>query len=292
MSPFSSSVSSARFAASESKLSSAWLGPPGQPAPLPSTVTASSSSRYSLLGERDRGLHVGRDLHGDVGAREPELHVQRETLADAEALGRHAEVRELPAAARRGVVPNDARIFDLDRADAEVEIARRRRAAVRGRRIRSPALPPPRSCQLLAPRALRARFSSRPSSRAWLISMRCDSSGNKRDAQLGAADARHRLVAESRRVAESAAPPTAMRIVGNSASSRSPSSVSCRPVASLHGGRDLVLVVVRVEQQADRNGNDDEQQNDGADDEPKNLEYAVHGITLVERALVRAKGSS
>ena len=264
MRPFNSSVSSARFAASDSKLELRLARPAGPTRAAAVDGHGKLVEPVLVVGERERRLHVGRDLHGDVGARKPELHLQRKSLADAEILCRQAEVRELPAAARRRIVPNDVRVLDLDGTNAEIEIAR---AVARRRRPARPpagAAPPPKSCQLLAPLRLRARLSSRPCSRAWLISMRWASSGNKPTRKLGAADARHRLVAEAGRIAQAGgADGDANRREQRELEVAVERELPARRV--LHGGRDVVLVVVRVEQQADRDGHDDEQQNDDTD---------------------------
>ena len=223
-----------------------------------------------VVGQRERRLHVGRDLHGDVGTRERELHLQRKPLADTEVFGRHAEIRELPAAARRRVVPNDVRIVDLDGADAEVEIGGRA-AALCGRRIAGRRAPPPRSCQLLAPLRLRARFSSSPCEPRLADLDAPREQRQQGEAQGRAADARHRLVAEARRVAQAGgADRDADRRKHRELQVAVERELPARGV--LHGRRDVVLVVVRVEQQADRNGHDDEQQHDDADCNAENLE--------------------
>ena len=101
-------------------------------------------------------------------------------------------------------------------------------------------------------------------SRAWLISTRCASSGSKPTLKLGAADARHRLVAEPGALLKSrGADGNADRREQRELEVALERELPARGV--LHGGRDVVLVVVRIEQQADRNGHDDEQQDDGTD---------------------------
>ena len=270
MSPFSSSVSAPRFAASESKVSSSLARSAG-----PACTAAVDGHRklvepVFVAGERDRGLHVGRDLHGDFGACEPELHVQRETLADTEVFGRHAEVRELPAAARRCVVPHDARVLDLDGADAEVEIGGRAAGAGVGRcfglrRAAAQVLP------VVGAAAVAREIELEPFEPGLADLDALREQRQYGDTQLGAADARHRLVAEPRRVAErSAADGNADRGEQRELEITVERQLTARRI--LHGGRDLVLVVVRIEQQADRNGHHDEQHDNGADDKPKNLE--------------------
>jgi hypothetical protein len=60
----------------------------------------------------------------------------------------------------------------------------------------------------------------------------------------------------------------------------------------LYGSRDLVLIVVRVDEHRHGDTRDDEQEHDGADGDADDLEYAFHGGTLVPRALVGARASS
>ncbi len=91
------------------------------------------------------------------------------------------------------------------------------------------------------------------------------------EAQLGAADARHRLVAEARRVAQGgSADRNANRRKQRELEVAVQRELPARRV--LHGRRDVALVVVRVEQQADGDGHDDEQQDDDTDGYAEDLE--------------------
>ena len=216
-----------------------------------------------VVGQHERGLHVGRDFDCDVGARQSELHVQRKALADTEVFGRQAEVRQLPAATRRSIVPNDVRILDLDGADPEIEIGGRS-AAVRSRRVAGRSR---RAAEILpivgaAAIAREIELEPRQARLADLDSLR--EQRQQGEAQLGAADARHRLVAEARRVAQGgSADRNANRREQRELEVAVQRELPARRV--LHGRGDLALVVVRVEQQADRDGHDDEQQDDDTD---------------------------
>ena len=137
---------------------------------------------------------------------------------------------------------------DFDGADGELEAGRPPPACPAGAAA-SP--PPPKSCQLLRPRASRARLSSRSLSRASLISMRRDSSGNSPSLSsalpifaIGSLPNPGALL--------SVAPPT--RDADRREHRKLKLAVERQLPAGrpLHGGRDVVLVVVRVEQHRDR----------------------------------------
>ena len=130
-----------------------------------------------------------------------ELHVQRKALADTEVLGRQAEVRQLPAATRRSIVPNDVRVLDLDGADPEIEIDGRSAAVgsgrVAGRRRSAAEILPIVGAAAIA---REIELEPRQARLADLDALR--EQRQQGEAQLGAADARHRLVAEAGRVAQ------------------------------------------------------------------------------------------
>ena len=134
--PFKSSVSFPRFASSESIFSVASPCAPGQPLPLPEILVRSLSSRYSS----DASVSVASVLASTFTVTSAPASVkrilQRESLADSEAGRIEPEAGELPFAAGGRVVPSHARVVDLERVDAEVQV---RLAPVRAPRAARPA---------------------------------------------------------------------------------------------------------------------------------------------------------
>ena len=119
--------------------------------------------------------------------------------------------------------------------------------------------------------------------------MRRDSSGNS--PSCSSADLRHRLGAESRRVAERGA---AHRDADRRKHRKLQLAVERQLPARrlLHRGRDVVLVVVRIDEYRDRHEQRGEQQHDDADDDAENLQSPIHGDALVVEPRLGSEGPS
>jgi hypothetical protein len=164
-------------------------------------------------------------------------------------------------------------IGDLDGSDAQLEIAGRA-STLSGRRRALPA------AQVL-PVVAAARVAREVQRQA--VELRVadlDLPRQERqegEAQLGAADPRHWLVTEPRRITE-------RRAADGDANRREQHETEVaveRQLAAgrlLHGGRDAVLVVVRVECHPDHDDRRDDQHDDDPDDDADDLQKSFHGV--------------